>query len=175
MSPSLNRLSTVKMERERSSERLLQFLPSSTASYPRHRSSDHDRHLNVKLIIIFCPSATYKRVDRSVSANVLVRRTASVLRVDLESVGRKFFLIVQNMRCCNPTPPSPPFNDYCDCYNSLLGLKNVSMLTNILVFVARPSERGAAMLEERKCNIASAVFAHCIKSMVQIVSMSRSV
>jgi hypothetical protein len=32
------------------------YLPSYTASYPKHRSSDHDRHPNVKAIIIFCPS-----------------------------------------------------------------------------------------------------------------------
>ena len=47
------------------------------------------------------------------------------------------------------------------------------MLTNILVFVACPSERGAVKLEERKCNIAPAFAANCIKLMVQIVSMSR--
>jgi len=49
------------------------------------------------------------------------------------------------------------------------------MLTNVLVFVACPSERGAVMLEERKCNIATAVVADCIKLLVQIVSMSRSI
>jgi len=49
------------------------------------------------------------------------------------------------------------------------------MLTNILVFVARPSERGAVIHEGRNCNIAMAVATDCIKMMVQIVSMSRSV
>jgi len=51
-------------------------------------------------------------------------------------------------------------------------LKSVSMVTNILVFVVCPSERGAVMLEGRKCNIAAAVVTNCIKLMVQIVSMS---
>jgi len=49
------------------------------------------------------------------------------------------------------------------------------MVTNILVYVARPSERGAVMYEGRKCNIATAAATDCIKMMVQIVSMSRSV
>jgi len=147
------------------------YLPSYTVSYPKHRPSDHDRHLNVKAIIIICPSATYKCVNRPVTATVLEKRTASVFMVDLENGGRKFFQNIQNLRCCNPKIPH--FNDPSYCYNILLVIKNVSVVTNILVFVACPSERGTVMLEARKCNIASAVGAHCIKSMVQIVSMSR--
>jgi len=47
------------------------------------------------------------------------------------------------------------------------------MVNNNLVFVACPSGRGTVMLEERKCNIASAVVVNCINSMEEIVSMSR--
>ena len=92
-----------------------------TASYLRYRSSDHDCHLNVKSIITFCHSATYKPVDRPVSAKVLVRRSASVFRVDLENGGRTFCLNVQNVRCCNPKIPR--FNDSLDCYNIILVLE----------------------------------------------------
>jgi hypothetical protein len=49
------------------------------------------------------------------------------------------------------------------------------MVTNILLFVACPSELGAIMIEGRKCNIASHVVLDFIKLMVQIVSMSGSI
>jgi hypothetical protein len=147
------------------------YLPSYTASYPKHRSSDQDRHLNAEVIIIVCLSATYKCINRPVSAKVLEKLTVSVFRVDPENGGRKFFQNIQNVRCCNQKIPH--FNNLSDCYNISLVLKNVSMATNVLVFVTCPSERGATMLGEMKCNIAAAVFSNCIKSMVQIVSMSR--
>jgi hypothetical protein len=55
----------------------------------------------------------------------------------------------------------------------LLVLKTVSMVTNMFVFVACPSERGTVLFEGRMCNMASAFAAYCLKSMAQIVSMSR--
>ena len=113
-----------------------------------------------------------KRVNRPVFAKILERRTAFFLGADLVSVGRTFFQNTQNVRRCKPNPSHPPFKDNPYCCISLLVLKNVSMVTNILVFVTCPSERGTVMLEGRTCNIASAIVAHCLKSMVQIVSMS---
>jgi hypothetical protein len=150
-------------------------LPSYTASYLKHRPSDHDRHVNVKYIIIFCPFATYKCVDRPDPAKVLERRTASFLSVDLESRVTTFLKKHKEYACAVVTHNTPNFNDYLHCYNILLVLKKITMVTTMFVFVACPSERGAVMLEGKKCNMASAFAAYCLKSMVQIVSMSRSI
>ena len=150
------------------------YLPSYTASYLKHCPSDHDRHVNVKYIITFCPSTTYKCVDLPDSANELERRTASFLSVDLESRVRTFLKKHKEYACVVVTQNTPNFNDYLYCYHILSVFKNVSMVTNVLVFVACPSVRGNIMLEGRKCNIATAVVVNCIHSMERIVSMSRS-
>jgi hypothetical protein len=57
--------------------------------------------INLKSLIIFCPSGLYKRVHRQVGVNVLQRLTAPILRVDVESGSSKFFLNIQTMRFCN--------------------------------------------------------------------------
>jgi hypothetical protein len=77
--------------------------------------------------------------------------------------------------CVVITQNTPNFNYFLHWYNTVLALKNVSMVTNMFVFMACPSGRGAVMLEGRKCNMASAFAAYCLRSMVQIVSMSRSI